>query len=356
MARQLANGLAARGYEVTTIAGRTVSPLSKSDAAIEQLRVPCLTFTKPPARWLRFIRADLPLLAQCRTFLAFCRANAGVFQRILDCDVTVTFLEPETVAVSRWRGTRGLPNISYFPGAIRSSRLRRDLSVVRLAASHALAAHYHRRPEIPIHGVLYPGIEFDPTAMPRQIRERAVRAVFVGRLEANKGIGMLLEIARECAAHQVEIELRLIGDGPMRKVVAREAARLKAPARIVSLGSMTSSEVQRELAAADLFIFPSQYESFGIVVLEALAAGLPIVCSDLPALREVAGEAALFVPVNSTAAWIATTRRLLEDADARRRLSDHAQKRARRFDLQATIDTLEGHIKEALDHSAAART
>ncbi len=343
MARGLARAVAARGHQVTTIAGRAVWKPSFSVPGIESLVVPSPSLTGPLARPLKRLRPGWALALQSRTFLLACRATPLVFRRILECSVTVTFLELETVAISRWRAALGRPNVAYFPGVVRWRDLRRDRSVLRLAASETLAARYRHLPELPIHGVLYPGIDDDAIPGARTTRAEVARILFVGRLETNKGIATLLDMARNLSGNGPQLELRLAGDGPMRREVMRAAQALSGAIRLVCLGPLTPAEVRRELQSTDLFLFPSRYESFGIAVLEALAAGIPVVCSDLPALREVAGEAAVFVPAADTTAWIEATTRLLHDRGLRERLSALGAMRARRFTWDAAVETLEAH-------------
>lgn len=346
MAGSIARGLADRGHTVTVVTGRFGRVAGPTD--LDALRLPCLPLTHVCVRPLGSIRGDWPLVVQSTTFIAACRANASVRARIEQCDVTITFLEPETVAISQWRATHGRPNISYFPGAIRSARLRGDRSALRLAASATLAAGYANRPDVPIHGVLYPGVDRSIELQSYEVREIARRAVFVGRLESNKGIAMLLDLARDLDARQIDLEMRLIGDGPLRADAQRAAARLIS-VRIVCTGALSADAVRAELAAADVFLFPSHYESFGIAVLEALAAGVPVVCSELPALREVAGEAARFVPVFDARHWVAAVTQLIGDRAARQDLSNRGRARARKFSWDATLDLLEAQAQRLRD-------
>ena len=85
------------------------------------------------------------------------------------------------------------------------------------------------------------------------------------------------------------------------------------------------------LAASDAFVFPSRYEGFGGAALEALAAGLPIIASDLPALREVLAETAVFVPKDEPAALGAAITGFA--TDGRRPPVAQAQARAQLFDI-----------------------
>ena len=67
----------------------------------------------------------------------------------------------------------------------------------------------------------------------------------------------------------------------------------------------TASSSSRCSRAPTCYAFPSLHEGFGIPVLEAMAQGTPVLCSDIPALREVAGDAARFVPASDVDAWVA---------------------------------------------------
>ena len=344
MARGVAEALAQRGHSVTTIAGGGLPGHSAGVAGVATLTVFCPSLNGRPGRALKRFRPGWALAVQSRSFILACRATPSVFRHILECSVTMTFLELETVAVSQWRARVGRPNISYFPGVIRWSDLRKDRSVVRLAASETLAASYRHLPELPFDGVLYPGIDSDTVqSTARATRAQVSRILFVGRLESNKGIATLLEIARSLAANGASLELRLAGDGPLRSEVTRAAETLAGAMRLVPLGSLTAAEVRLELQAADVFLFPSRYESFGIAVLEALASGVPVVCSDLPALREVAAESAVFVAPSDTNGWINATLRLLQDPGQRQRLSELGRARARLFSWEATAARLEAH-------------
>jgi glycosyltransferase involved in cell wall biosynthesis len=351
LARGLARSLARRGHRVTTVAGGGLREKLHSEPGIEALGVPCPSFKGPLWRPFERIRPGWTLALQSGTFVLACRTTPSVYRRILECPVTVTFLEKETVAVSQWRARLARPNISYFPGVVHWRDVHKDRSVLRLAASRALAANYRNAPELPIHGVLYPGIE--PEALAARgpaVRADVSRVLFIGRLEANKGISTLLQIARDLATvNATRIELRLAGDGPMRSEVVRASEALGGAVRLICLGSLSPAEIRVELERADLFVFPSRYESFGIAVLEALAAGVPVVCSDLPALREVAGEAAVFVSPSDTRAWVEATTRLVHDRGSRERLSELGRERAQHFTWDASAECLEAHAYAILE-------
>src|SRR6185295_20147568 len=95
------------------------------------------------------------------------------------------------------------------------------------------------------------------------------------------------------------------GDGPERPDYTALAAELGVSDRLHLLGDVTRADIADLLAAADLFVFPSAWETFGLAAVEAAFAGVPIVAADLPVLREVlsaeGGTAATFVAPFDTA-------------------------------------------------------
>jgi glycosyltransferase involved in cell wall biosynthesis len=353
MARGLARELADRGHSVTTIAGSWFGSRLEHAPGIEQLRVPCVPLNLNLLQVVGRFRPGWPLEIQSRTFINACRVRPSVHRRILELPLTMTFLEAETIAIARWRMEVGRLNISFFPGPIRAGRLPLDRSALRLATSRTLTQLCARtNPDIRIDDVLYPGVEVDPHPV-RAVPETAYRIVYVGRLEPNKGIDMLLTLAREMARRRMALELRLIGAGPMEEQVqnARIDIESQSQVRIVCTGALAAGAVRAELANTDMFVFPSRYESFGIAVLEAMACGVPVLCSDLPALREVADDVAIYVGADDAAAWIESTIRLIQDPAARATMSRRGVERARDFSWGAAVDRLEAHARRLLSRS-----
>jgi phosphatidylinositol alpha-mannosyltransferase len=155
--------------------------------------------------------------------------------------------------------------------------------------------------------------------------------LFVGRHEPRKGLAVLLEAM---ARLPPDVHLWVASSGP-------ETATLKARAaddpRVEWLGSLSDQELAQRLRGADVVCFPSLHgESFGVVLLEAMAAQTPIVASDIPGYRHVArdGQEALLVPPGDAPALANAVCRVLTDGALADRLVEAGDGRAADFSME----------------------
>ncbi len=117
----------------------------------------------------------------------------------------------------------------------------------------------------------------------------------VGRLIDQKNYRRLVQaFAQVVEQSGRECRLVLIGDGDKREVIEKEVSRLGIEEQVVLTGEVNRDTVYAALHAFDLFIVPSLWEGFCNAAVEAMTAGLPIVCSDIPTLREVVGDVAVY--------------------------------------------------------------
>lgn len=168
--------------------------------------------------------------------------------------------------------------------------------------------------------------------------------VTVGRQEFQKGQRTLVDAM---ARMQQPALLLVVGRDGAATAEVREAARPLGE-RVRFLGHR--HDVPEVLAAADLFAFPSRYEGLGGAVIEAMALGLPVVASDLPALREVveADGTGLLVPPDDPASLAGALDRLLADDHTRRRMGDAGRQRfLDRFTLDAVVEPMIAVLADA---------
>ncbi|HEY0822562.1 MAG TPA: glycosyltransferase family 4 protein [Ramlibacter sp.] len=110
------------------------------------------------------------------------------------------------------------------------------------------------------------------------------------------------------------------------------------PRAVVSLGELPRHALAREFGSASIYALPARYEPFGLSVLEAALSGCALVLGDIPSLREVWGEAAVYVPPPDHDALRRALLRLIEDAEMRARFAQAASVRARSFTPQRTCE------------------
>ena len=147
--------------------------------------------------------------------------------------------------------------------------------------------------------------------------------LWVGTLEPRKNVGTLVAAFAE-VARRTELPHALVLAGPqgwLSDDLISPQDQVSLGPRLRLVGRVTDSELRSLYAAADAFALPSRHEGFGIPTLEAMAQGTAVVCSDIPALREVSGGAARLVAPESTAEWADALSTVLGDRSERERLA-----------------------------------
>ena len=138
---------------------------------------------------------------------------------------------------------------------------------------------------------------------------------------------------------EIPARLELVGDGPDRERIEALVTSLGLRDHVRFLGER--GDLIATLQQSDVFLLPSQTESFGLAALEAMACGVPVVASDVGGVSEVVvdGETGFLAPAGDVAAMAAHARRLLFDEDLRRRMSRAARHAAEtRFRLGPAVD------------------
>jgi len=200
--------------------------------------------------------------------------------------------------------------------------------------------------------VVPPGV--DPPHPPETAREGPVALLLLARLDPIKGFDLLLPSLRRLRG---DFELRIAGSGPLEGALRRTVDRLGLRDRVRFLGGVTGDAKWQVLHSADLFVLPSHHENFGLSVLEAMAAGLPVVVSDRVELKDVVGGAGAGLVVPRTEeALAAALQRLIDDPALRRAMGARGAAVAReRFCWERVAREMEA-VYATVSHSAVRRT
>ncbi len=167
-----------------------------------------------------------------------------------------------------------------------------------------------------------------------------------------KAIEVLLEAFALLPDRYGSFRLELIGGGPLLDRNRERARTLGIEHRVAFRGIQQRASVRRFLRGATAFALPSRAEPFGIVVIEAMAAGLPVVASAVGGIREIVtpGEDGLLVPPDDAPALAEALTRVLDDGELRQRLSRSAAARVReRFSYRETGSAYESLYRELGD-------
>jgi len=248
----------------------------------------------------------------------------------------VPWTHPETLTARGARWHRAM--------AARAARTADAVVVPTRAVESALREHLElRRVE-----VVGEGVTSAVTAVPEDAAERARRLdlpsagylVSLATLEPRKGLDVLLGALADPGAP--ELPLLVVGQGGWGGVdPVRTAAELGLPpGRVRLLGRLPDEDLAVVLAGATALVVPSRSEGFGLPVLEGMAAGVPVVTSDAPALLEVGGDAVLGTPVGDPVALAGVLARVGDDPALRAELVARGRRRAASFTWDAAAARL----------------
>ena len=161
----------------------------------------------------------------------------------------------------------------------------------------------------------------------------------VSTIHPHKNWERWLEAYRRLAAEGIPHHLVIAGlKGKYSEELLRLIDSQGLAGRVHATGWVPRAELLSLFKFADALVFPSTFEGFGLPVLEAMAAGIPVACSDIPPLREAAGDAVLYFDPYSADSIAATVRQLLSDAALRARLVDEARQNAARLTWREAAD------------------
>jgi glycosyltransferase involved in cell wall biosynthesis len=162
----------------------------------------------------------------------------------------------------------------------------------------------------------------------------------VGRLTDQKGFDILLQALR--LLQEAPTSTTILGEGEERPRLEALAEGL--PVRLPGW----TSDIRPALREAAVLVIPSRWEGFGLVAVEAMASGVPVIASRVDGLVEVVSDAGILVEPEEPVALSAAIRRLLSDPDLLEDLRQRGLKRAPRFSIQRTVEHYEALYRSVL--------
>jgi glycosyltransferase involved in cell wall biosynthesis len=359
----LARELAKR-HEVTALTSRARGlPTVSYDAGVSVVRVPVLFRRKLDTANLPSMLAYVPAAAW----------RARGLRRQRGFDVINTHFVVPTGPVGQWLADRWkLPNVLSVHGGDlydpskrlsphRHGWLRRPVQRLLRRASAVIAQSNNTRDNVRrIYGVerevgLIPlGIDRPPplarvSPAAFGLPASAFTIVTIGRLVPRKQTTQL--VAAIASSAVANAHLLVVGGGPDEEPVRRAAAEHGIADRVHLLGRLSESDKYRALATADLFASTSQHEGFGLVFLEAMAAGLPIVCYDHGGQSDYleSGITGYMLRLNDAQAFTGAIRAIAGLPDRGRSIGASNAKRVEEFFIDRCARRYEAAFEQAID-------
>jgi phosphatidyl-myo-inositol alpha-mannosyltransferase len=335
--RQLAAELRTRGY-LTTILAPGSRPSEDAGVRIvgRPVRVPYRGTVAPisfsPGAWRR-IRSAMR---------SFDPDLIHAHEPLTPSTSMLAVLAAEAPVVATFHASLDRSRLMELAGpALRQVSGRIDAAV---AVSDTAASFVRRVVRVPLE-IVPNGVDvraFSDPGRPVEGLPAGPKILWVNRLDPQKGFEIMLRAFEQIASEVGEVHLLVAGDGRDRVLLRSLPGDLRS--RILRLGTVAHEALPRYHAAADVFVSPATgQESFGIVLVEAMAAGVPVVASDIEGYREVVhdGVDGLLVPPNDPNALAAAIRRVLSEPELAAALKAAGRSRAQAFSWQAVAPRLE---------------
>jgi glycosyltransferase involved in cell wall biosynthesis len=168
-------------------------------------------------------------------------------------------------------------------------------------------------------------------------------ALYVGRLAPEKNVRLAIQAYRAMQRRNPSIKFILVGDGPIRGVLQRDHPDL------IFAGLRTGDDLARHYACGDVFLFPSETETFGNVTLEAMASGLAVIAYDYAAAKIHIrhGETGLLVPYADSNGFIETAVSVIGDREALATMRRRARQYATSLDWRHVVETFDSLLMGA---------
>ncbi|MEM0961122.1 MAG: glycosyltransferase family 1 protein, partial [Bacteroidota bacterium] len=171
---------------------------------------------------------------------------------------------------------------------------------------------------------------------------------FVSRLVKEKGLDVFAETVQSLRREEAPVRALVVGDGP-----ERDALQTQLPDAVFT-GHLGGDEIATAYASSDVFLFPSETETFGNVTLEAMASGLAVVAADAAGSASLVDHerTGILCPPRDRASFREATRRLVADARWRRQLGESARDEALRYDWSEVLASMTSFYRSVLANGA----
>ena len=342
-------------HEVTVLCGAPLKrsrPLHEKDVSFERLTL--ASFSRD-SFWVNAIakigRMGLYDAESYLFFLSFlCSEKAR--KHLEEMDVVSVHSYRDSLLFSPYLKKKGIPTVFHAPGIRSEDFFMRDRSCFYVANSQTtkglIETTFNDRK---IDGVVTPGVSplfFTATQGSSQRRDD-LSLIYVGRLSPEKGVSHLPEIFEGVTKKHPKVTLTIVGDGPERKRLEEQFREKGLFGKVSFTGQLEYEALPETYRKATLLVHCSEKESFGMTVLEAMVTGLPVVASDLPAIREVTEGKAILIAPDDLSKWVVEIDRLLRNETLRKNLGEAGKGVAQKYLWSDKAQEYETYLRNACE-------
>jgi alpha-1,3-rhamnosyl/mannosyltransferase len=303
-------------------------------------------------------RSSRRLLIDLPRVIRRARASAVLCQYTAPLSRVPTVLAIHDLSFEDPRSSEWLPRLSR-------ARMRLSVGVsCRRAASILVLSEWGRQDLLRWHDVAPDRVRVvsaavDPdlqrllsSASTHERGQARFRVLAVGNVLPRKNLGVLAAAVSRLVAEGIDAELRIVGQVPATgATVAKQMSDLLGE-RLTMTGYVSMNELADEYARADILAFPSLYEGFGIPIVEAMTAGLPVVASTATCLPEIVDHAGLLAEPDDVDTWTAHLANLASDPALRENFAALGQARVADFSWDLSAVTALRALRDAGEQSA----
>lgn len=223
----------------------------------------------------------------------------------------------------------------------------RTAARVTVPSSHIRSLAQQSYPEVPM-DLVFNGMRLEGQPLSDPTPHRPVRLIFAGRFSPQKNLLFFVEVLRQ--VKDLEWQLEMLGDGPEMASLRERVARAGLARRVTLHGWVAPDRVAEIMSRGDLLVLPSLSEGLPLVGVQALAAGLAILGSDIGGITDVVqpGRNGFLCQVNDTSAFVQALRTLLTDEGLLTRMKAASRRLAQNFDIRQIATRFDSIYRRAV--------
>lgn len=166
----------------------------------------------------------------------------------------------------------------------------------------------------------------------KKLDRNNVKLIFIGKLVAQKGVDILIKSIKEIMRRKYNVTLSIVGNGDLQEEYEKLVLDLGLESNVKFMGFVIGNEKFELLRNSDIFVFPSNHESFGIVLIEAMALSLPVITTNITAIPEVVGtDTGILISHNDVNALTEAITYLIENPDEMKQMGLAGYERVEKF-------------------------